>query len=100
MSGVVHGVPLAPRPLHPSWGRHPLPVAAGEVGKLCEIEQGASAADLELPAVSGPWPVVITAEPDADAFSAYAIPAGTSGVVDKAVRAAFRDMLSECLKVL
>ena len=61
---LVNRVPLLPRPHFPGWTRHPVPVARGEVCKLCRIEQGEAVGYTEVVPVPRPWPVTITPSPD------------------------------------
>ena len=96
----VDRVPLAPRPLHPGREGQPLPVAISEVEKLCDIEQGTTRSNLELPTTPSGWPVVISAEPEDCSLSSFTTTASFRRVVDQAVRTALRDVLIEGLEVI
>ena len=61
---LVNRLPLLPRPDYPFWTRHPVPVASGEVSKLCRVEQGEAVGNPEVMPVVRPWPVTITPSPD------------------------------------
>lgn len=93
LASVVNRLPLTPRPTWPGRCGAPLPIALGEVEKLCLIEQGAGRADLELPPVSGPWPVVITAETEDNRLSSPASIPTLGPHVDQALRVLISAML-------
>ena len=96
----VDRVPLAPRPLHPGRERQPLPVAISEVEKLRDIEERTAGSHLELPAATGGWPVVISAEPEDRSPSSLTMTAGFRRDLDETIRVAIRDVLVECLEVI
>jgi len=60
----VKRLPLLPRPYFPGRRSHVVPVALGEVSKLCGVAQGEVPADTEAVPSLGPWPVLITDTPD------------------------------------
>ena len=96
----VDRFPLARRLAEPTHGAHPLPLALAEVEQLREVEQGAGAADLELPALSGSWPVVITPCPEDDSFAASPLVRSGASDVDETLRMALCVVLVDVLKVL
>ena len=73
LTRLVDRVPLLPRPHFPGWTGHPVPVAFGEVSKLCDVEQGRAVRNPEPVPVLGPWPVTIEPTPDS-----HRLPSGRS----------------------
>ena len=97
---VVDRLPLLPRPVFPGWCRHPLPVALGEVEQLCQVEERASGADLELTSLPRPWPVTIEACPELDASAAFAHVRSAALHLDEALGMLIGSMLDARLKLL
>ena len=98
--GFVGVAQLLPRPYFPGWGRHVVPVSAGEVGKLCRVEQGEVPGDTEAVPPLGPWPVTITAPPDHHPDAIALAIAVLCRELDPPVRALLGRVLDLCLELI
>ena len=98
--GVVKRVPLLPRPHFPGWSCHPVPIALGEVSKLCAISLGEAVGDSEVASHSAPWPVTITPEPDSHLVSGSAESSGLVVGLNPSTRRVVSSMLDLCIELL
>lgn len=97
---LVDVAQLLPRPYFPGWGCHVVPVSAGEIGKLCRVEQGEVSGDTEAVSSLGPWPVTITAPPDHHPDAIALAIAVLLGELDPPVRASLGRVLDLCLELV
>ena len=98
--GFIGAAKLLPRPYFPGWGRHVVPVSAGEVGKLCSVEQGEVLRDTEAVPPLGPWPVTITAPPDHHPDAITLAVAVLLGELDVPARMLLCRVLDLCLELI
>ena len=98
--GVVKRLPLLPRPYFPGWSCHPVPVALGEVSKLCAVSLGEAVGDSEAVTVSGPWPVTITPSPDHHLSPCAAESSASVAGLDGSTRRVVSAMLDLCIELL
>lgn len=98
--GFVNVAKLLPRPHFPGWSRHEVPVSAGEVSKLCRIEQGEVPGDAEAVSSLGPWPVTITGAPDHHPDAVGLAIAVLLGELNPSVRVLLCRVLDLCLELI